>query len=194
MSLILLFLLILFVNINECRYTKGGGKLSRFNSQKSFNDRRNLLEYSDIESNIESIGINISEWEYYPTEWYYYNFTCFNDDDLTKIYDKIMELQNINNDDLNILKTIGNGVEIILDDYGLTSLASFIILREILNYTADVVTFYDEAFDVVNLFEPPHVHMEIYPSDFEDETLNEYTLTQNTVFVTLSGYKYVAKR
>ena len=64
-------------------------------------------------------------------------------------------------EEIQYLRNIGMDVELVLDGWSILSFATWIIMKEVFNYNATLMDYYDDAIDIVQYFYPPHVITEV---------------------------------
>lgn len=111
-------------------------------------------------------------------------FTCFSSEERALLLSKYNISESI--------MTMGEYASpFALDDWGLASLAAWIILREFGGFNITLKSFYENALDIVSATEEqlalPHAHLEIFPSDFETDEYTLYTLNSNDIVASLNG-------
>ena len=170
MAVLTIILSILCVSVN------GDGRASW--ARQRHKHSRKLQSLSSYTNSNNDSNFGLPSGAFYSFDYNLSNYTCFSPQEI----DSIKSKYNLSID----LFTVGNNsFKIGVDDWGLTSWAAMILMKEFMGFDVTYASFYDYAFEIVSNetgeFDIPWNHLEIWQTDLvsskDDPRWAMYTAT-----------------
>eukprot|EP01084_Bolivina_argentea_P038521 71238_1 len=129
----------------------------------------NCTEFYKLDAYDRYLCINLTV-QIYEIEFDTDSFSCFTETEITQAMQPLIADSEENEiwtqQQIEYLRQVGTGVDIVIDAFAPIGQVAYIIMKEIFNFSVTVNDFYEDAIPIVEYFEPPHIHLEIFPSDF----------------------------
>eukprot|EP01083_Nonionella_stella_P150953 481693_1 len=172
-----------------CSYMRmlaiSGFKSSKQHVQRHTQTQRQLLQMDTLELNCSDsifdslshhdqflcVNNTVNIWDIEPTE-----YQCFTNEEIETALHQLLEGSHDTDSDehgwsvdtIQYLRQIGSGSDLALDGSGNIGLIAWILLKEVFGFNAILREFYTHAIPIVHYLEPPHIHLEFYPSEIGD--------------------------